>query len=187
MKSFNKKESVRVRASGAIALFVGASLLVATTYVGTGNVETPIRMPFADRFEMAVMAPEGWKFFTKDPQAERLYFFRHEENAWHSASRGTNAEPSNFFGMSRDGRTQGMEAAVLMKNLPEASWKACDDTPSSCLATDGDVVHVQNDLPLPTLCGSIGLVLQKPVPWTWAKLSHPVTMPSRVTRLEVKC
>jgi antimicrobial peptide system SdpA family protein len=177
----------RLRATGAAALAMGATLSVATAYVLTGSLDTPVSLPLAGRIEMAVVAPEGWKFFTKNPHDERLWLLRREEGGWQSASRGTNAEPSNLFGMSRDGRTQPAEAAMLVQQLPDSAWQSCDSATASCLESMRSTTTLRNPSPDPGLCGTIGLVLQKPVPWEWSRLPRPVVMPSRVTRVEVQC
>ena len=48
-------------------------------------------------------------------------------------------------------------------------------------------LHITNRSPEPTLCGAIGVALQKPIPWAWIDLPRPVVMPSRVVLLEVQC
>jgi antimicrobial peptide system SdpA family protein len=187
MTNTDDLNSRRLRWSGVASLGIGAVLSLATAYVALGNMDTSLPLPFADKVEIAVVAPEGWKFFTKDPHTERLFLFAPDGSNWRTASVGTNSEPSNLFGLSRDARAQGAEAGLIVERIPAAAWKTCDVAMTSCLTSDSDVTHLRNNSPRPTLCGSVGLVLQKPVPFEWARLSHPVTMPSRVARLEIQC
>ena len=54
----------------ALGLFLGSALLV--TYALHGSMPTnPVNLPMEERIHTSLWAPEGWKFFTRDPQEER--------------------------------------------------------------------------------------------------------------------
>lgn len=80
-----------------------------------------------------------------------------------------------------------MEIGRLLQRLPKAGWQTCKERPEACLVRIPKALTVKNTSPNPTLCGEVGLGLQKPVPWAWRASAHRITMPSRVTRLEVQC
>ena len=187
MSPAERKELTSLRASGAAVLAIGLGITTLTAYVALGTVSTPVQLPLADQVEIAVVAPEGWKFVTRSAHDDRLLLFQREGTVWRSASHGSNAEPRNLFGISRDGRVQGPEAALLLERLSAGSWKSCDSEVTSCLEADRDVVRLRNTSPSPTLCGALGLALQPPVPWAWATLTRRPVMPSKIAVVEIEC
>jgi len=48
-------------------------------------------------------------------------------------------------------------------------------------------VTIESAQPERALCGAVGIVLQKPVPWAWARDGRSVIMPSRVARFWIAC
>jgi antimicrobial peptide system SdpA family protein len=148
----------------------------------------PIKLPAERALDIRILAPEGWKFFTRDPQEEAAYAFRAvEDGSFAPVPRDQNASSANLFGASRTGRLRGVEMGTLLEQIPDTDWTKCDEAPAKCLARAKSVATVKNGATSPTMCGSIGIALQKPVPWAWARSKRPVTMPSRVARVVVTC
>ena len=75
---------------------------------------------------------------------------------------------------------------LLLYGLPRQMWSDCDDAAETCLAAAPVATTLTNESPAPSLCGTIGFALQKPVPWAWASPAA-VHMPSRVLKVVVKC
>lgn len=47
--------------------------------------------------------------------------------------------------------------------------------------------RVENHSPKPILCGTVGLLQEKPTPWAWRDLLPEAHTPERVMVLEVTC
>ena len=177
------------RRAGAILLAACA----AWTTIGIYAVHAimpynPIKLPGEKAVEVGAWAPEGWKFFTRSPLEERaLAFHATDAGDFAPVPHVTYSSPSNLFGASRRARVVGLEMGTLLEQVSDTQWTKCDDAPAKCLERATVVATVKNGAPHPTMCGSIGIALQKPVPWAWARASRPVTMPSRVARVVVQC
>ena len=186
----NEKTKKRgTRRAGAVLLAVCAAWAVIGVYaVHAAMPYNPIKLPAESAVDVRAWAPQGWKFFTRDPQEEgTTAFHATEAGAFAQVAHETYANPSNFFGASRAARAQGVEIGTLLEQMPDADWTKCDGAPARCLERAKTGATVKNGSPHPTLCGSIGIALQKPVPWAWARASRHVTMPSRVARVVVRC
>jgi antimicrobial peptide system SdpA family protein len=146
-----------------------------------------LRLPGESTARVALLLPEGWKFFTRDPEEPRLRPYTLKYGSWLDASRGPSAAPKYAFGLNRLVRTQGVEMALLLSTVPDSAWTPCTRDPVRCLPQVGSTATIRNPSPLPSLCGTIAFAKQKPVPWAWSNRSPPVVMPSRVLRLEVQC
>jgi antimicrobial peptide system SdpA family protein len=148
----------------------------------------PLSMSSLSRVPIETVAPQGWKFFTKDPQEPYLRVFTQTaENKWTLASLGANAEPHNLLGVSRAPRARGVEFGLLVYQLPESAWRECDKDPLLCL-DETQTATTTEPYPVPrSVCGTVGLVMSKPVPWAWASLKTPFSMPSKTAKVFVPC
>lgn len=176
------------RAGAAFLLSVTGAALLGVYSAHPALPHNPIRLPFAERLEITVLVPQGWKFFTRDPREERILVFRRDSGAkWRSASLGRIAEPAHLFGISRTPRAQGVELGLLVVRMSAHDWQACSLRPEECLGSAPLARSLRNLSPNPTLCGEVGIALQKPIPWAWSRADEEVIMPSQVVRLEVQC
>lgn len=177
----------RLRIS-ALGLVVGLFWAVFAAYVVHGSLAVnAVQLPDEAGIGARLWSPEGWKFFTRNPREDwNIVFKQKAPGVWESPLRGPNASLSNVFGLSRVPRAQGIELGLLLYHLPKQFWHPCPGDVAKCL-TPLPSYAVKNRSPDPTLCGTIGVVLQRQVPWAWAGLKDPRTMPSRVGRLEVTC
>ena len=190
MNEIEKNKRARgSRRAGAILLAASAAWTVVGIYaVHAAMPYNPIKLPAEKAVDVRSWAPQGWKFFTRNPQEEGTTAFRASEaGGFAPVAQETYASASNLFGASRAARAHGVEIGTLLEQIPDTQWTKCDDAPARCLERAKEVATVKNGSPHPTLCGSVGIALQKPVPWAWARASHPVTMPSRVARVVVQC
>lgn len=147
-----------------------------------------IELPFGESVYARLWLPQGWKFFTRDPREDDIKaFIRKREGEWTNAMNGPNGSPSNFFGVSRVSRAQGIELGLLTTAVRKSAWQPCKEEPESCLEAASPLASMKNITPKPTLCGEVGLVLQPPVPWAWSKSADEITMPSKVIRIVVQC
>jgi antimicrobial peptide system SdpA family protein len=100
---------------------------------------------------------------------------------------GPNGAFSNAFGLNRASRAQGVETALLMNRFSNSAFQECRDVMAECLESTKLAGSVKNISPYPSLCGDIGIVMQKPVPWAWWASGQSVVMPSRILRINAGC
>ena len=177
------------RAAGWAALVALGFWLTLFVYAVHGAMPfNPVRLPFEKQIRTLAWIPEGWAFFTRDPREERLLTMRREEDGhWDlGLARSQRALPVCLRPEPRP-RAQGVETGLLVGEIPGSAWASCKETPVRCLDGASAPRTVRNPSPDPQLCGSLGFVMQKPVPWAWSRSAEKITMPSRVARLEVTC
>ncbi len=173
---------------GLLGLALGGGWLLVVVYALHAALPfNPIKLPLETRVQPRFWLPEGWAFFTRDPREENMRVFVRHEGNWVSAGMGPIAKPSNSFGLDRACRAQGVEAALLINGFPSSAFQECRDPVAACLERAPITAEVQNISPTPTLCGDVGVVMQKPVPWAWWSSGLRATMPSRVLRMSVAC
>ncbi|MDK3836574.1 SdpA family antimicrobial peptide system protein [Staphylococcus pseudintermedius] len=127
--------------------------------------------------------PQGWAFYSKNPR-ELTYNVVYTQSG-ENATQFPNASPSNYLGLIRKGRAQGIEAGRLVANLRDSDWKETEEDPVK-FGRSLRVIEVKNDLQKPTIKGDILVYYQEPVPWSWAKtFKNNEYMPSKVARILV--
>ncbi len=172
---------------GLLAVVAGIAVGVLAVFATIGSAPpTAIGLPTEARQVIHGLLPEGWAFFTLNPQTPVVQMFKEEGNAWHGVRRHGALNPSELFGLNRLSREQGLEAGILVGAIPSKAWLQCTATPQTCLSHIPSELSVTDPVPQPTLCGSIGLASQAPAPWAWANLPD-VVMPSSVAHVTVTC
>ncbi|WP_314225670.1 SdpA family antimicrobial peptide system protein [Streptomyces zaehneri] len=140
------------------------------------------------RHTVANMAPQGWAFFTKSPRDAEIAPYKRSASGWKSASLTPHSSPHNAFGLDRRSRAQGVEIALLLSAAQKDDWHSCTSGRPQCLDGYGAPGrHIANRSPEPTLCGTVGLLQEKPTPWAWRDLVPEAHSPERVMVLEVTC
>jgi antimicrobial peptide system SdpA family protein len=146
-----------------------------------------IVLPGESKIEMPLLVPEGWGFFSRNPQDELEHFYAQVGGGrWQRLLDDSYASPRFWLGLSRSGRAATQQARWLIQRLPASSWTECSVAPTDCLES-APMQVIESVHPQAALCGVVGIVLQKPVPWAWAKQATRVHMPSRVARLWIRC
>ncbi|WP_270169461.1 SdpA family antimicrobial peptide system protein [Paenibacillus sp. SYP-B4298] len=158
-------------------LFFASSIISAMTF-------NPIAEKYLNERFFKLVSPQGWGFYSKNPRDYMINVY--DMNTEKPALQWPNNRATNLFGISRYGRSQGIEAGLIQGKISEANWLACEDSPTECLKNYTDKVSVTNSTPHPTICGDIGVVLQEPVPWAWSK-NENIIMPSKIVRVDVSC
>ena len=177
---------VGVAAVGLLVVWLVFGVYVLHTRMPT----TALTLPAEGQLKpvMALFVPEGWAFFTKSPRDDRLLsFVRNGDGEWTYINRGPNAESRNWFGINRTSRAQGPEIGGLMSLLRASAWQSCTGDPRPCLEKSQVAFSGRNRSPTATLCGTVGIVLQQPLPWAWYDARDQIQLPSRVAKLEVTC
>ena len=176
------------RALGALLVALVGAFTTVGAYAVHGSIElNPITLPGEDKELMTTILPEGWKFFTRNPQEPQMLPYVQQDGAWVSASLLPNSRARNLFGLDRRGRAQSVELGIIGEGVPSTAWSECDGAPLECLDRAPVGARIHNDFPSASVCGVVGLVSQPPIPWAWAHSKSHLDMPSRVARLEVSC
>lgn len=173
------------------AVVLGASAVVVLALLPFSPVRTAI--PEINEERLTEITPQGWGFFTKDPQEERLTIYRmNEAQEWENFTQN-NSAATNFFGMSRKARIRGLELSNLLENHGEtvdAAWAECgSQNISECLqrADELKVLKVDNSYTVRTLCGPVILAQQAPNPWAYYQAGFENGNPVSMVRLDVNC
>ncbi|MER5938257.1 SdpA family antimicrobial peptide system protein [Streptomyces sp. NPDC001928] len=149
-----------------------------------------ISLPAQEKVKHTVvnLAPQGWAFFTKSPRDLEVIPFKKAPGDWQPLSLAPHASPRNAFGLDRESRAQGVEIAMVLSAAQKDDWRECSDDRQRCLKSFGAPArHVENRSPDPTLCGTIGLLRERPTPWAWRDLLPEAHSPEGVMVLEVTC
>ncbi len=173
---------------GSAAMLIGLSWTLLLVYVLHAAMPfNPIGLPGEASLGVRSLLPQGWRFFTKDPQELRLLYYLLTASGWESAMLAPHAAPRNSFGLDRRSRAQGVEAASLANLARPSDWSSCHQSFHECVAALRPVLEVRNLAPNPTLCGEIAFSRQSPLPWACSKRAAHSVMPSQLVRLRALC
>lgn len=133
--------------------------------------------------------PQGWAFFTKPSSEPHLAPYTTEGDSLEKTPAGLT---SNAFGISREGRAQGVELALVSQGIPENGWDECgNNNVSRCLDESSKSHeihhHAQNPTPSPSLCGEIIIMERQLVPYHYRDFFETRTMANKWARVSVEC
>ncbi|MEU4996198.1 SdpA family antimicrobial peptide system protein [Streptomyces sp. NPDC021622] len=176
----------RAFVTAAAALF---AVLAASIYFAMPrNVTTQPWMPPV-KTAFSAFVPQGWAFFTKDPQSEQFGAYRpHGGGARpQNLSLTPQGKAENLFGLSRRQRAQGPEEALLASKVHH--WETCEGSNDDCLRTAAarPAAAVTNPSPVPSLCGDVIVTNQRPVPWAYRDLLSDTSRVTRAAHLRIRC
>ncbi|MBK6923187.1 MAG: SdpA family antimicrobial peptide system protein [Deltaproteobacteria bacterium] len=176
----------RVRSLGLLAVGLACAWSAIAFYaLRTALPHSPLELPGERAIDMRRVLPQGWGFFTRDPQEPWRTTYVRDAGGWRPAT-DRQMSASQWWGAKRLARRVGAESAYLTEEL-WAIWSTpCEGSPLACL----DAIEVAEELEAPfpgaMLCGEIAMVEQAPVPFAWRELGV-VEMPSLVMKVRVKC
>jgi antimicrobial peptide system SdpA family protein len=166
---------------------IGTCLLLALYAFDASRNLNALELPLQRSLVLRQLLPQGWAFFTRDPQEKRLAVYAETAQGWVTATPGSHASWAYALGFNRRSRVHGVEVALLLASLRRVPWHACEQQPTICLTALKEVHTVANPSPRPAFCGTIGIVRQEPIPWAWARSATPITMPSDILKVDVQC
>jgi antimicrobial peptide system SdpA family protein len=141
-------------------------------------------LPLESRFGSSRLVPEGWAFFTRNPQLPQTFIFSLGQGGQLSRRIYSGALRTGFPSASRQTEAILVELALVTDGTSSADWTECASLDPGCLAL-AQPRRVADSLRHPRLCGSIAVVERAPVPWAWSRSDQ--VMPSRLLELEVSC
>lgn len=173
----------------AVTSIAALWLLLAFYAVDAALPSNVVHLPFENVVQARTLVPQGWGFFTRSPREADLepYVLDEASGDWADVSRAPHSEARNVFGLRRASKAQRIELALVRSGVPKEAWSDCEGDPFDCLDTSEASGPITNGSPGPSICGTVGLVSQEPVPWAWARSGRDIDMPSRVARVEVNC
>jgi antimicrobial peptide system SdpA family protein len=149
--------------------------------------DSPLRLGPRWVANLVAITPEGWAFFTRDPQERTQHAYRRAGSTWVRAI-PTNADPRYLFGIKRSQRTHEIELGLLIGQVPAKRWVSGRSTVRGPVDQSiGPAVLVENRARRPTLCGDFVVQRRESMPWAWARSRETVGMPSTSVALHVRC
>lgn len=162
----------------------GAALCAAlpTTVLDTTPVDN-------SRPAISGVIPQGWSFFTRDPQLASLVIYTIDPGE-RIARAGTlpQARPENLGGLSRNQRSQDTEKALIASSITE--WSECDgrkleECAAEALRLPAEVVVL--DATNPHFCGEHLLVLQAVVPFAFRHATSAEIQVEQMVLVDIAC
>lgn len=180
---------VRLRATAVIAVTVPMSWAVLGVYACHSALPyNPVKLPLEESIDIRTWFPQGWCFFTRNPREDRLFALQGGADGKFTTVLASQSEwPRRFAGFDRRERAVWIEAGILFASVPPTEWTECKKRPAACLAELGPRRKILNPSPQPRLCGKIGLIRRRILPWAWAHARAKLEMPSKVVLVEVEC
>ncbi len=124
---------------------------------------------------ISTIFPEGWSFFTKNPQDQTLVVYQIIEGDL-ILKTVDNHNSKNMFGLSRYSRIISYEASMLANEAMKLVWK--QDIMGNLKTLDfnqSNNIKVANNRHL--IDGTFLLVLYKPIPYAWSKAQQGKNIP----------
>ncbi|WP_396823050.1 SdpA family antimicrobial peptide system protein [Mycetocola sp. BIGb0189] len=182
------ERSTDAQAHRAFWLTVGlAGLLLLTTVAASypSNVLKPSSNPQILSFVSAVF-PQGWAFFSKDPQDIEIVAYRPTASGLTSLQTTPQSKVENLWGLTRTQRAQGPELAALST---DATWVECTpgDLPQACYTKSNRLERIKTPVPHPSLCGDVILLQEKPVAWSFRELVDGPHTAERIAYVTIDC
>ena len=147
----------------------------------------PISLSKKSRTNLAVLIPQGWAFFTRDPREATVVIYRVHQNELELAI-PPNASGINLFGALRTTRAMGIEMGALSTQIKEEQWQSCEQSIKHCFRqNEVAAVPVINKAYRPTFCGEYYLTMEEPVPWAWSGSFSQIEMPCKFVKINALC
>lgn len=170
-----------------------AVVAVAAAYSGLASIgETVLSLPGleANRANIMAVAPQGWSFFTKSPRDPQVEPHQVSDAGLTSIAGFPNTRVENAFGLSREGRSQGVETALLIGDENADAWVECS-SPDLAVCSDeliaAEPVKLDNAVPSPTICGEVVIVQSIPVSWAYRNHTEQTSIAQSGLHAEVSC
>ncbi|MBG07431.1 MAG: hypothetical protein CME68_01610 [Halobacteriovoraceae bacterium] len=131
--------------------------------------------------------PEGFSFFTKNPQHKRVWIYRENKNKLIKVNFIQNRLFNNL-GINRIHRSHRVELHSIISSIPNRLWFKCDSSIELCKKNNKNkIFQFKNRALRPEYCGQFLLSYQKLVPWVWRKSKDSLFMPALTSRINVEC
>lgn len=173
LTSEGRSTTVRPAPSSTVALICATLVLIAffgvSVFYSLPSNALSTRDGGAARTVVVTLFPQGWAFFTRDPDSESIVAYTVHGDTLTSAMFTPQTRASNWSGLSRTQRAQGPELAFAAAASGNEAGSDCEGLLSDCAPVYLRLPPVQysNTSPTPTVCGDIVLVRQQVPPWSF--------------------
>lgn len=175
----------RVVAARIIVTFAWTAVIVGVGL--TFASESPFWEMSKLRNQVVYLMPQGWAFFTRDPQEATDSVYEHGSAEWRKVAE-FRARSRSIGELFQRARIIHVELAHVLTQVRSNEWTQCVDGVASCTARGSHShVVVENRSSFRNLCGSYLVERQPPVPWAWSSSRLELYMPSRIVQLDVRC
>jgi antimicrobial peptide system SdpA family protein len=138
-------------------------------------------------FKIRWLAPQGWGFFTRNPQEEsdEVYIFQ-KSNTWIKTST-SQVSLNNFFGINRKIRHEYFELSKLLDTIPKEKWISIKSNQKVIFDTlsIADTIRYKQFMNHRMLDSVVVITRANPLPWAWSSQYATVTPPTRVLKLRI--
>lgn len=181
----------RMNGSRLVSLVKIALWLFWSTVIGAlllaSIADHPLALKPRSHMYIGSVAPEAWRFFTRDPKEPVEHAYGLVDGRWVDRI-PANATAANWFGMRKDSRLLSIELSYLMAQVPANAWNACEAALLTCVAQDRPArLIVENRSSMQGICGPTLIEKRPIVPWAWSRSHDDVQMPAEYVRLDVRC
>ena len=155
----------------AFLVFIFFDLLV-IGYLMVGSLpESTIRFSKISKVRAASIFPEGWAFFTKNPQDDDylIYSFQGNKNEQFPCLISPNSSLENLFGINRKSRLKSQEIGSAIPYVNDTAWTSIKGN----LEMNSAVINGMPIITIPIKSNypyfKEKYILQKiaPIPWSW--------------------
>ena len=165
---------------------IGLSIfwVVIIFYIGMASVPfNPLSIPKIKNIDIALLIPEGWGFFTKNPKESTIVFFtKNTRSQWITFTK-SNSDKEFLYGLSRKNRRILAESSNILKSINDTCWlkRESEVLNFSTLQT----LLVKNSFKKPIIKGDFIVVKQERLPWAWSRNYLSINMPYEIIRIQV--
>lgn len=159
----------------------GLSVLVALP-------KTVLTSSWDSQGQLKAALPQGWAFFTRDPQASALMLYEARNQGAHRADSLPQSLPGNAFGLLRGQRSQDTEKAILSSEVK--SWTECGGMlPDACVeaARSAGAEAIDGVRRAPNFCGQFVVALSVPTPFPFRNVTPGEFRLTSAALVDVKC
>lgn len=141
------------------------------------------------RSVVSTLVPQGWSFFTRDPQTPSLVIYEVGPGSQFTTA-GTlpQTRGENLGGLSRSQRSEDTEKSLIAMSIRE--WTACDHESFERCAEKALLLPAEKPTPdatVPNFCGEHLLVLQSVTPFAFRHASAAEIQAEQMVRIDIDC
>lgn len=144
---------------------------------------------FGPRQQVNIFTSQTFGFFTKDPKStDFLPLSNNPGDRGKSLLVTPQGRQSNWFGIRRDQRAQGPEMANIGNQLINKKI-TCEPDVNDCFrkAVMEPAIAIDNESPIPTLCGDIVMMIVDPVPFKYRNQMSTSLKSQAALHVDLKC
>lgn len=165
--------------------FMAIAFILSLGFIVTSFVpNNPLQPKRVTIRQVASLIPQGWAFFTKDPQEAELVTYRASAEDQYRPVMVRNERSWMTFNFSRYGRFQAREYGFIAESIPKDLWIECKKDFEKCVK-ESKTYQYHNRTVIRSFCGSYLFSMEPPVPWAWSK--REVFMPRKIVKVHSVC